>query len=89
MANHKSALKRARQSQKRHLRNQDVKSRMRTFVKRFRLAIETGDASDAETKLRQAEREIRRAATKGVIPRRRASRSVGRLARQLNAIRSS
>ena len=89
MANHKSALKRARQSEKRQLRNQDVKSRMRTFVKRFRLAIETGDAADAETKLRQAEREIRRAATKGVIPRRRASRSVGRLARQLNSIRSS
>ena len=53
MANHKSALKRARQSEKRHLRNQDVRSRVRTFVKRFRLAVETGDAADAETRLRE------------------------------------
>ena len=89
MANHKSALKRARQSDKRRLRNQDIRSRVRTFVKKFRAALEAGDAAEAQKSFREAEREIRRASTKGVIPARRADRSVSRLARSLNGVASS
>ncbi len=83
MANHKSALKRIRQSHKRQARNTNVRSRMRTIVKKFKLALAAGDA-DAGEKLRAAEREIRKAATKGIIPARRASRTVSRLAKSLN-----
>lgn len=86
MANHKSALKRARQSLRRNKRNTHVKSTMRTHVKNFRTAVEAGNAEDAAAKLRIAESAIRRAATKGVIPARRASRSVSRLAKQLATI---
>lgn len=86
MANHKSALKRARQSLRRNKRNTHVKSTMRTHVKNFRAAVEAGNAEDAAAKLRIAESAIRRAATKGVIPARRASRSVSRLAKQLATI---
>ena len=55
MANHKSALKRIRQSQKRRDRNVGVRSRMRTIVKKFRKAVADGE-SDAGQKLRAAER---------------------------------
>ncbi len=82
MAQHKSAIKRARQSLKRHTRNQQVRSRMRTLIKQFREAATSGDASAAE-KLKAAESGIRKAASRGVIPKRRASRRVSRLARQL------
>ncbi|MEE3330354.1 MAG: 30S ribosomal protein S20, partial [Myxococcota bacterium] len=55
MANHKSALKRARQSLRRNKRNTHVKSTMRTHVKNFRAAVEAGNAEDAAAKLRIAE----------------------------------
>jgi len=86
LANHKSSLKRARQALVRNKRNRHVRSSMRTHVKGFRAAVEAGDAEGAAAKLRIAEREIRKAATKGVIPARRASRSVSRLAKQLAAL---
>ncbi len=86
MANHKSALKRIRQSERRRKRNQHVRTQMRTVVKRCREAFEAGDAAKAADAFKAAEREIRRAASKGIIPKQRADRSVGRLARRLSAI---
>jgi small subunit ribosomal protein S20 len=83
VANHKSALKRARQSVVRKKRNTHIKSTMRTQVKNFRAAVAAGDAADAAEKLKSAESAIRKAASKGVIPQRRASRSVSRLSKQL------
>jgi len=88
LANHKSALKRARQSIVRNKRNTNVRSAMRTYVKQFRAAIEAGDAADAAAKLRIAEKAIRQAASKGVIPKRRASRSVSRLSKQLGTLQA-
>ncbi len=84
VANHKSARKRARQSKERRARNLHVKSRMRTLVKQFQSATAADDAS-AREKLKIAESAIRKAASKGVIPKRRASRAVGRLAKLLAA----
>jgi len=86
LAHHKSAQKRIRQSERRRKRNQHVRSGMRTHVKALRLAIDSGDAADASDKLKTAERAIRKAATKGVIPKRRADRTVSRLARSVNAL---
>ncbi len=86
MADHKSALKRIRQSERRRKRNQHVRTQMRTMVKRCREAFESGDAAKAADAFKIAERSIRRAATKGVIPKARADRSVGRLAKRLNAV---
>ncbi len=82
MAQHKSAIKRARQSLKRQARDQRVRSRMRTLIKQFRQAAASGDASAPE-KLKAAEIGIRKAASRGVIPKQRASRHVSRLTRQL------
>ena len=89
MATHKSAEKRHRQSEKRRLRNQGVRSRMRTTVKNFVASLDSGDPEAATANFRSAERELRKAATKGVIPKQRASRHVGRLANRLASLRSS
>lgn len=81
MANHKSAKKRARQALKRRARNRGVRSEVRTTVKALRDSIQSGDATEAQTRLRAAERNLRKAATKGVIKRETASRQVSRLAK--------
>ena len=86
MANHKSALKRIRQSERRRKRNQHIRTQMRTMVKYCRDAFETADQTKATDAFKVAEREIRRAATKGVIPKQRADRSISRLAKRLNAV---
>ena len=86
LANHKSALKRIRQSARRQKRNQHIRSGMRTEIKRFRQALEAGDATAASERFAVAERAIRRASTRGLIPKQRANRSVGRLAKSLNAL---
>jgi small subunit ribosomal protein S20 len=86
LANHKSALKRIRQSERRRKRNQHIRTQMRTMVKRCRDALDSGDATQAADAFKIAEREIRRAATKGVIPKQRADRSVGRLAKALSSL---
>ena len=88
MANHKSAVKRIRQSERRRKRNQHIRSGMRTQVKNFRLAVEAGDAAAAGEKLPLAIKAIRQAASKGVIPKRRADRNVSRLTKRLNALSS-
>jgi small subunit ribosomal protein S20 len=86
LANHKSALKRIRQSERRRKRNQHIRTQMRTMVKYCREAFESGDQTKATDAFKVAEREIRRAATKGIIPKQRADRSISRLAKRLNAV---
>ena len=86
VANHKSALKRIRQTEKRRIRNRRIRSGMRSVIKAFRSAVDSGDADDAREKFTAAERSLRRAAGKGVIPRAHADRRVSRLAKSLNGL---
>lgn len=88
MAHHKSAIKRIRQTRKRRQRNRHVKSQARTVVKSFRSVLESGDPQATDEAFRRAERALRRAASKGVIPKPRAERSVSRLAKKRNALGS-
>jgi len=81
MAHTKSALKRVRQSKKRRLRNQSVKTQVRTTSRAFRESLEQGDAERSSSALRVAVRNLSRAASKGVLPKRTASRRISRLAR--------
>jgi len=81
LANHKSALKRARQNENRRLRNKGVKTRVKSAVK----AVRTADA-DVATKLDEAKSVIAKAAKRGVIHRRTAARTVSRLAKHANSI---
>jgi small subunit ribosomal protein S20 len=81
LATHKSAVKRARQALRRRARNRQVRSRLRSAVKEVRDAVAGGSREGALESLRRAEGILRRAASKGVIPKKRASRQVARLAR--------
>ena len=87
MAQHKSAKKRARQALKRRARNRSIRNAVRTGVKAFRSGSDA--AEDTTASLRTAEGLIRRAASKGVITKKRASRQVSRLAKQANRATSS
>jgi small subunit ribosomal protein S20 len=89
VANHKSAKKRARQTPKRSERNRSTRSRVKSVVKSARSALEAGDAGETATAIKTAEGVLRRAASKGVIPKKRASRSVSRLAKSQNRLASS
>jgi len=86
LANHKSAVKRIRQTERRRERNRHIRNGMRTVVKHFREAVEAENRDDAAAKFAVAERTIRKAASKGVIPQRRADRSISRLAQRLGSI---
>lgn len=83
MANHASAIKRHKQSEKRRLRNAGVKSSLRTAVKKVKEAQTAGKADEAKANLQNAISELDKAVTKGVIHRNNASRKISRLTRQL------
>jgi len=89
LAQHKSAKKRARQALRRRTRNRSVRSEVKTGVKRFHAAVETEEAEQAAVALRTAESLLRRAASKGVIPAKRARRHISRLARRAHRAASS
>ncbi len=67
MANIKSQIKRIRTNEKARLRNKSVKSSLKTAVRSFREAADTGDRETAETHLRSASRALDKAVSKGVI----------------------
>ncbi len=88
MANSKSAKKRIRQNEVRRQRNVRVRTKVRSYINGFTNAIEAGDVEAAEERFKKVESELDRAVIKGVIPRKRASRRTGRLARRLNELRA-
>lgn len=79
MANTTSAVKRNRQANKRNARNTAIKSSVKTAVKRAREAIASGDKDKAKVALVAATRILDKAAAKGVLHSRNASRHVARL----------
>jgi small subunit ribosomal protein S20 len=89
VANHKSAKKRARQTLKRTERNRHTRSRVKSAVKSARTALDAGDAGETTSAIKVAEGVLRRAASKGAIPKKRASRQVSRLAKGQNRLASS
>jgi len=89
VANHPSALKRHRQSEKRRLRNRAIKSRLRRLVRDVRTAISTRDHAAAAGRLATAARALDKAVTKGVLHRNNAARRISRLARAVSQLRTS
>jgi small subunit ribosomal protein S20 len=81
LANTVSAEKRNRQAQKRRARNVQVRTGMKTAVKKVREALEKGDAAGAKTALAAAERALGKASSKGVLHKNAASRRISRLAK--------
>jgi small subunit ribosomal protein S20 len=73
VANIKSQIKRNRTNEQRRLRNKAVKSELKTAVRAFRQAAETGDADATTSALRRASRLLDKAASKGVIHKNQAA----------------
>ena len=88
MANHASALKRNRQTEKRTARNQALRSRLRNVVRTVRRAVAGRDLAAAETGLRDATRALDKAVTKGLIHRNNASRRIARLAHAVSQLKT-
>ena len=86
MANHKSAKKRIRRNQARAEINKSRISRIRTFIKKVELAILTGDSPAAKQALKEAQPEIMRGVSKGVLHKNTASRKMSRLAASVKKI---
>ena len=86
MANHKSALKRARQNEKRRLRNKSVKTRVKNIVKSVRLAVDEKSKEEALQELNNAKSIIDKAAKKGVIHKKTAARKISRLSKRFNTV---
>ncbi len=85
MANHASAKKRARQTEKRGERNMARISRMRTFIRKAREAIAATDKTQADAAFKQAMSELHRAVGKGLVKKNTASRRISRLNAALKA----
>ena len=82
MANIKSQIKRIKQSEKRHERNKAVKTGLKTAVRKFREAAETGDKEAATTLARDAAKKLDKAASKGVIHKNQAANRKSSIAKK-------
>ena len=86
MANIKSQIKRIRTNEKRRLRNQAVKSELKTLVRRTREAVEAGDQEKAVAALRVASRKLDVAVSKGVIHKNQAANRKSKMARRVASL---
>jgi len=80
---HKNVLKAARQALKRRARNRAVLSGVKGVIKKLQAAVQQKQADQATALLREASRALQRAASKGIIHRKAASRKLSRLTAQM------
>jgi small subunit ribosomal protein S20 len=86
VANIKSQIKRNRQNEVARLRNKGVKSELKTAVRRFREAAESGDAEAATTAMRSASKLLDKAASKGVVHANQAANRKAAMAHRANSL---
>lgn len=86
MANIKSQIKRIRTNEKRRLRNQSVKSELKTLVRKTREAVEAGDKELAIKSLKTASRKLDKAVSKGVIHKNQAANRKSKLAKRVSSL---
>ncbi len=83
-----SAEKRARQSEKRNLRNRTVRTRIKGVIKAVETSVEEKDREKALGALKTATKAIMSASSKGTLHKNNAARKVSRLARMVAAIKA-
>jgi len=88
MANSPQAKKRARQNERRFAVNKARRSRIRTHLRKVEEAIASGDQAAAAAALKEAQPELMRGVTKGVLHKNTAARKMSRLASRVKAISS-
>ena len=86
MANTPGAKKAIRKIERRTEVNKARRSRVRTFLRKFEEAIAGGDAAQAKAAFVQAQSELMRAVSKGVVHKNTGSRKVSRLAARLKKL---
>lgn len=86
MANNPGAKKAIRKIERRTEVNKARRSRVRTFLRKFEEAVTSGDAAAAKTAFVEAQSELMRAVSKGVVHKNTGSRKVSRLAAQLKKL---
>ena len=84
MANIKSQIKRVKTNEKRRMRNKSVRSSVRTAVRKFREAVESGDSENAAALQRAAARALDKAASKGVIHKNQAANRKSAMAKRID-----
>ncbi|MCH7571012.1 MAG: 30S ribosomal protein S20 [Deltaproteobacteria bacterium] len=87
MAKHLSVIKRHHQSLVRRERNQQIKSRVKTLIKKVRSAVEPKDRDNASAQLKEVNRIMDKAVSKGVLKHKTASRKLSRLARRVHLLK--
>lgn len=85
MANHSSTEKAIRKIAKKSAINRNRRTKIRTYVKKSLLAIESGSKEEASKILVSTQSEIMRGVSKGLIKKNTASRKISRLAKKLKA----
>ena len=88
MAIHLSAVKRARQNEKRSLRNLNFKTKVKSSIRKVREAIEGKEAEESQKALLKAIPLIQRARSKGVFQRNSSARKISRLTLKVNALKT-
>ncbi|MEA1918367.1 MAG: 30S ribosomal protein S20 [Campylobacterota bacterium] len=86
MANHKSSLKRIRQTETRTERNRYYRTRLKNIVKTVREAIDAGNKEEATAAFKIANQQIHKFVSKGILKKETASRKVSRLNIAVNAL---
>jgi len=85
---HPSAIKRAKQNEKRRLRNLHIKTAVKSSIKKVREAIERKDLEGAQKALSKTIPLIQKACFKGVFQKNTSSRKISRLTRSVNALKA-
>lgn len=86
MANSEQSKKRARQSETRYAVNKARRSRVRTYLRKVEEALASGDAAAAEEALKNAQPELMRGVSKGIMHKNTASRKVSRLTSRVKTL---
>ena len=89
MANIKSQIKRIKTNEKARLRNKSVKSSLKTAIRKYREAADSGDAAAATTLMRDASKMLDKAASKGVIHANQAANRKSAMAKRVAQLTSS
>ena len=85
---HKSTIKRARQAEKRRLRNRAVLSNVKSHIRRVVNALEEKNTDQVDRVLRDATAALAKAASKGVLKRNTANRRISHLALKVNQLKA-
>jgi len=88
VANHKSAIKRARQNEIRRINNKSVKTRLKNVSKEVKASLQESSGEDVALKLNAAKSIIDKAAKKRVIHPNTAARKISRLSKRVRAVNS-